>query len=95
MVALSIPERNQEATLCLQESTSTLLIQKLSPVHLTDNTSCDYQGFQQFLSIYKFPLTISYQLLCTAGHRVLHRVVIGINMIHPQAVSLLEDNFLV
>ena len=40
---------------CLQELTSTLLIQKLSQVHLTDNTSLDYQGFQRFLSICKFP----------------------------------------
>ena len=30
----TIPERNQEATLYLQELTSALLIQKLSPVHL-------------------------------------------------------------
>ena len=93
-VAFTIPERNQEATLYLQELTSTLLIQKLIQVHLTDNTSCDYQGFQQFLSIYKFPLTISYHLLCVAGHRVLHQVVIGIDIIHPQVVSLLEDNSL-
>ena len=50
--ALTIPGRNQEAILYLQELTSTLLIQKLSQVHLTDNTSCDYQGFQRFLSIY-------------------------------------------
>ena len=75
-------------------SGSTLLIQKLSPVRLTDNTSCDYQGFQRFLSIYKFPLTISYQLLCATGHRVLHRVVIGIDIIHPQAVPLQVDNSL-
>ena len=45
------PEHNQEATLYPQELTSTLLIQKLSQVHLTDNTSLNYQGFQRFLSI--------------------------------------------
>ena len=41
----TIPERNQVATLYLQELTSTLLIQMLSQVHLTGNTSRDYQGF--------------------------------------------------
>ena len=92
--ALTIPERNQEVTLYLQELTSTLPIQKLSRVHLTDNTSLDYQGFSRFLSTCKFPLTIFYQLLCAAGHRVLLWVVIGINTIHPQAVPLLEDNSL-
>ena len=91
MVALTIPEHNQEATLYLQELASTLLIQKLVQVHLTGNTSNDYQGFLQFLSIYKFPLTISYQLLCVTGHCALHRVVIGINTTHPQKVPLLED----
>ena len=50
-VALTIPERNQEVTLYLQELTSTLLIQKLILVHLRGNTH-DYQGFQRFLSIY-------------------------------------------
>ena len=44
--ALTIPERNQEATLCLQELASALLIQKLIQVHLRGNTSRDYQGFQ-------------------------------------------------
>ena len=83
-----IPECNQEATLYLQKLTSTLLIQKLVQVHLTDNTSHDYQGFLRFLSIYKFPFT----LLCVAGHGVLHQVVIGINTIHLKAVPLLEDN---
>ena len=91
MVTPTIPERNQEATLYLQELASTLPIQKLIQVHLTGNTSRNYQGFQQFLSIYKFPLTISYQLLCIAGHRVLHWVVIGINTTHLQAVPLPED----
>ena len=38
---ITIPERNQEITLYLQELTSTLLIQKLVQVHLTDNTSLD------------------------------------------------------
>ena len=94
MVALTIPERDQEATLYLQELTSTLPIQKLSQAHLTGNRSHDYQGFQRFLSIYKFPLTISYQLLYAAGHRVLHRVVIGIDTTHPQEVPLLVDNSL-
>ena len=45
MVALTIPEHNQEATLCLQELASTLLIQKLVQVCLTGNTSRSYQGF--------------------------------------------------
>ena len=44
-VAFTIPERNQEATLYLQELASTLLIQKLVQVHLQGNTSCYYQGF--------------------------------------------------
>ena len=91
---ITIPEHNQEATLYLQELTSAPPIQKLVQVHLRGNTSRDYQGFQQFLSIYKFPLTISYQLLCVTGHHVLHRVVIDIDTIHPQAVPLLEDKSL-
>ena len=91
---ITIPERNQEAILYLQELTSTLLIQKLVQVHLRGNTSCDYQVISLPLSIYKFPLTISYQLPCVAGHRVLHWVVIGINTTHPQEVPLLEDNSL-
>ena len=36
-INITIPEHNQEAALCLQELTSTLPIQKLSQVHLTDN----------------------------------------------------------
>ena len=52
MVALTIPEHNQEAILYLQELASTLLIQKLIQVRLRGNTSHDYQGFQRFLSIY-------------------------------------------
>ena len=47
-------ECNQEATLYPQELTSALLIQKLSQVHLTGNTSHDYWGLLQFLSIYVF-----------------------------------------
>ena len=43
---ITIPERNHEATLYLQELTSTLPIQKLSQVRLTGNTSHDYQGFR-------------------------------------------------
>ena len=39
-------------------------------------------------------MTIFYQLLCIAGHRVLHQVVIGIDTTHPQEVPLLEDNSL-
>ena len=50
--AITIPERNQEVTLYLQELTSALLIQKLVQVHLTGNKSLDYQSFQRFLSIY-------------------------------------------
>ena len=42
---ITIPERNQEAAMYLQELTSTLLTQKLVQVCLTGNTSCDYQGF--------------------------------------------------
>ena len=45
-INITIPERNQEATLYLQELASTLPIQKFSQVRLTDNTSRDYQGFQ-------------------------------------------------
>ena len=73
---------------------STLLIQKLSQVRLTGNKSHDYQGFQRFLSIYKFPLTISYQLFVNVGHHVLHQVVTDINIIHLQEVPLLVDNSL-
>ena len=38
-INITIPERNQEATLYLQELASTLPIQKLSQVRLRDNTS--------------------------------------------------------
>ena len=65
-----------------------------SQAHLTGNASHDYQGFPRFLSIYKFPLTISYPLLCVIGHHVLHWVVIDIDTTHPQAVPLHEDNSL-
>ena len=53
----TIAESNQEATLYLEELTSALLIQKLFQDHLTGNTSHDYQGFPQPLSICKFPWT--------------------------------------
>ena len=94
MAALTIPEHNQEVTLYLQELTSTLPIQKLSWVHLTDNTSLNYQGFPRLLSICNFPSIIFYQLLCVAGQCVLHGIVIGIDTTHPQEVPLLEDNSL-
>ena len=42
---ITIPERNQEANLYLQELASTLPIQKLVQVHLRGNASRDYQGF--------------------------------------------------
>ena len=67
-INITIPERNQEATLYLQELTSALLIQMLVQVHLTGNTSHDYQGFLRFFSICRFPLTIFYPLLCIVGH---------------------------
>ena len=51
MITPTIPERNQEATLYLQELASTLLMQKLVQVHLRVNTSRDYQGFSDFFSI--------------------------------------------
>ena len=50
--AITIPERNQEATLYLQELTSALPIQKLSQARLTGNTSPDYQMIPLPLSIY-------------------------------------------
>ena len=78
----------------LQELILTLLIQKLIRAHPLGNTSHDYQGFPQFVSICKFPLTIFYQLLCVTGHCVLYRVVIGIDTTHPQAMYLLEDKSL-
>ena len=94
-INITIPECNQEATLYLQELTSTLLIQKLIQVHLAGNTSHDYQSFPQFLSICRFPLTISYQLLFTVGHRVLHQVVICNDTIHLRAMHLLVDRPLI
>ena len=45
-------ERNQKVTLCPQELTSALLIQKLSQALLRGNTSHNYLGLPQFLSIY-------------------------------------------
>ena len=94
-INITIPERNQEATLYLQELTSTLLIQKFYRAHLRGNTSHDCQCFPQFLSIYKFPLTTPYPLLCIIGHRVLHHVAIGNDKTHPQAIYLLEDRPLI
>ena len=53
-INITIPERNQEATLYPQELTSTLLIRMIFQAregprsaedHLTSNTSHDYQGF--------------------------------------------------
>ena len=49
---ITIPEHNQEATLCLQDLTSALLIQKLVQVYLRGNTSPDYQVIPLPLSIY-------------------------------------------
>ena len=82
-INITRPECNQEVTLYPQELTSTLLIQKLSQVHLRGNTSNDYQSLQPFPSICKWPLTTPYQLLSIIGHCVLHRVVIGTNTTHP------------
>ena len=47
-INITIPECNQEGTLYPQELTSALLIQMLSQVHLTGNTSRDYQSLQRF-----------------------------------------------
>ena len=94
-INITIPERNQEATLYLQKLTSTLPIQMPSQVHLTGNTSHDYLHLQQFLSIYRFLLTTPYQLLCVVDHRVFHRVAIGNNTTHPWVIYLLEDNSLI
>ena len=44
-INITIPERNQEATLHLQELTSTLLIQMPSQAHLQGSTSHDCQCF--------------------------------------------------
>ena len=63
--------------------------------HLRGNTSHNFLHLQLFLSIYKFPQTISYPLLFNIGCHVLHQVVIGINTTHPQAMYLLEDRPLV
>ena len=65
---ITIPERNQEATLYRQELASTLPIQKLVQVHLRGNTSHDYQGFQQFLSqsitsLRPYPISCSVSLI--------------------------------
>ena len=50
-ININIPERNQEATVYLQEFTSTLLIQMLSRVHLRGNTSHDYRSYDFFQSV--------------------------------------------
>ena len=52
-ISITNSERNQEVTLCLQELTSALLIQKLSQVLMKGNTSHDYPVLPQFLSIRK------------------------------------------
>ena len=52
-ISIITSEHNQEAALCFQGLTSTLLIQKLSQGHLLRNTSHSYQGLPQFLSICK------------------------------------------
>ena len=88
-------ELNQEATLCLQGLTSTLLIRKLSQVHVRGNTLHDYQGLERFLSICKFSLTTPYQLLCVFDHHVLHQVAIGTDTTHPQVIYLLQDSSLI
>ena len=90
-INITIPERNQEATLYPQELTSALLIQNLFRVHLSDSTSCDYQSLQQPLSICKFSWTTPYWLLFDIGHHVLHWVVIDTYTIHPLVIYLLQD----
>ena len=52
-ISITTSEHNQEATLCPQDFTSALLIQRLSQVHLLGSTSRDYQGFPQFPSVCK------------------------------------------
>ena len=94
-INITIPERNQEATLYPQELTSAFLIQMLFQVCLTGNTSCDCLHLLQPLLICKFPLSIFYPLLSAIGHHVLHQVVIGINTIHPLVIYLLEDRPLI
>ena len=53
LINITNSECNQDVTLCLQELTSTLLIQMLSQAHLLGNTSHDYPSLPQFLSICK------------------------------------------
>ena len=93
-ISITTSERNQEATLCLQELISTLLSQRLSQVHLLGSTSPDYQSLPQFISICKSSQTISYPLLFYVGRRVLHLAVTNSDTIHPQAMYLLENNSL-
>ena len=52
-ISITTSERSQEATRYPQVSTSALLSQRLSQVHLLGSTSHDYQSFSQFLSICK------------------------------------------
>ena len=52
-IDITTSERNQEAPLYLQVSTSALLIQMPSQVHLLGSTSHDYQSLPQLLSICK------------------------------------------
>ena len=62
-INIIISERSQEATVYLQELTSTLLSRRLCPVHLLGNTSQDWQSIPQFLSNSKSSQTIFYPLL--------------------------------
>ena len=94
-INIPIPECNQEAALYPQELTSALLIQMLSWVHPSGNTSHDCLRLQRFLSICKFSWTTPYPLLYVSDHRVLHRVVIGTDTIHPQVIYLLQDRPLI
>ena len=75
------------------ELTSAFPSQRLSQDH-SGSTSCDYQGLPQFLSICHSCWTISHLLLCVIGRHVLHQVVTNNDTIHPQAMYLLEDNYL-
>ena len=52
-ISITTSEHNQEATLNPQVSTSALLSQMPSQVHLLGSTSNDYQSLPQFLSICK------------------------------------------
>ena len=52
-INITTSEHNQEVALYPQVSTSTLLSQRLSQVHLLGSTSHNYQSLPQFLSICK------------------------------------------